>query len=355
MRDRRLRADRHAGGPGRRPRRAVRGPPRGRRDRGERPVAARGAHVPTGLLTTDPAAAGRRSVDRRGGGAHRRAGADRGAGPGRARRRQAGGHRQQGAPGLARGRGAAHAGQGEGGGPALRGGRGRGHPAGARPARVPHRRAHPPGHGHRQRDHQLHPDQDERAGLRLRRRAGRGPGARVWPSGTRPPTSRATTPRPRPPSWPGWPSGTTWPAPTSCARGSPVSGPSTSSSPTGSGTRSSCWPSWSGPATMRCRCGSIRPWCRRPIRWPGSATRSTPCSSRGRRPASSCSTGWGPGACPRPVRWSATSSTPPATCWPARPPRRLTGRPARLLPESELRTQYYVSLDVTDRPGCSPR
>ena len=53
-----------------------------------------------------------------------------------------------------------------------------------------------------------------------------------WPSATRPPTSRATTPRPRRPSWPAWPSATTWPPTTCRARASPGSGPSTSPSPT---------------------------------------------------------------------------------------------------------------------------
>ena len=34
------------------------------------------------------------------------------------------------------------------------------------------------------------------------------------------------------------------------------------------------------------RSGSTRPWSPSPTRWPGCATPSTPCSSRGRRPAS---------------------------------------------------------------------
>ena len=132
----------------------------------------------------------------------------------RPRSGQAGGDRQQGAAGLARGRRPPGPGQGAGGRPALRGRRGRRHPPGAGAARVADRRADPPGDGHRQRDHQLHPDQDGRAGRRLRRGAGRGPGAGPGRARSRPPTSRGSTPRPRRPSWPAWPSGTTWPAPT---------------------------------------------------------------------------------------------------------------------------------------------
>ena len=177
VRDRRVGADRHAPGPGRCPGRAERCPSRGRRDRGERPVAAPCGPHPAGTahhrrrreLVVDPSIdvvveliGGLEPTD--------------GAGPGGPRSRQAGGHRQQGAAGLTRGGGAADAGQGEGGGPALRGGGGRRHPPGAGPARVADRRADPPGDGHRQRDDQLHPDQDERRGRRLRRRPGRGPG-----------------------------------------------------------------------------------------------------------------------------------------------------------------------------------
>ena len=127
-------------------------------------------------------------------------------------RGQAGGHRQQGASRLTRRRGAAHAGPRAGRGPVVRGGRRRRDPPGPCLAGIARRRADPPGHGHRQRDDQLHPDPDGRAGRRLRQCAGRGAVPRAWPSGIRPPTWRASTPRPRPPSWPASPSGTTWSA-----------------------------------------------------------------------------------------------------------------------------------------------
>ena len=80
------------------------------------------------------------------------------------------------------------------------------------------------------------------------------PRRRPWvsPSVTRRPTWRATTPRPRPPSWPGSPSGTT------CRRRRRARGHhrrsarSTSTSPERAGVRqSSCWPSWSGRARTR--------------------------------------------------------------------------------------------------------
>ena len=90
--------------------------------------------------------------------------------------------------------------------PLLRGGRRRRDPAAAPAARVARRRQGQPGARHRQRHHQLHPHQDGRGRRRLRRRARRGAGARATPRPTRPPTSRATTPPPRPRSSPAWPS-----------------------------------------------------------------------------------------------------------------------------------------------------
>ena len=104
---------------------------------------------------------------------------------------------------------------------------------------------------------------------------------------SRPPTSRGTTPRPRRPSWPVWPSGTTWPAPTCMREG--ITGIRAVDvefaerlgyvvkllaivERTGDDARLGAGPSGHG--------------ARRPIRWPGCATPSTPCSSRGRRPAS---------------------------------------------------------------------
>ena len=77
-----------------------------------------------------------------------------------------------------------------------------------RPAsRVAGGRADPPDHGHRQRDHQLHPEPDER--IVDRAITTPWPKPRAWGtrSAIRPPTSRATTPPPRPPSWPTWRSG----------------------------------------------------------------------------------------------------------------------------------------------------
>ena len=83
-------------------------------------------------------------------------------------------------------------------------------------------------HGHRQRHDQLHPHPHERVGDELPRRPGRGPEPRATPSEIPPPTSRGTTPRPRPPSWPTWPSGPgSWRA-TCTARGSAPSPPPTS-------------------------------------------------------------------------------------------------------------------------------
>ena len=111
------------------------------------------------------------------------------------------------------------------------------HPPHPPPARVPGRRAHPAGGGHRQRDDQLHPD--ARCPRRVCPTPRRWPRPSAWasPSATRRPTSRVTTPPPRRPSWPAWPSGaTSWPdrrAPRGDRR---PSTPSTSPSPTGSGT-----------------------------------------------------------------------------------------------------------------------
>ena len=99
--------------------------------------------------------------------------------------------------------------------PALRGGRRRRHPDHPAAARVAGGGAHHPGDGHRQRHHQLHPHADDRGRRVLRRRPGRGAGARATPRPTPPPTSRATTPAPRPPSSPASPSAPPSPPPTS--------------------------------------------------------------------------------------------------------------------------------------------
>ena len=109
------------------------------------------------------------------------------------------------------------------------------------------------------------------------------PRASATPSATRPPTSRATTPRPRPPSWPTWPSAPGWSPATSTARASAPSPRPTSPSPGGSATSSSCWPS-SSTTTVPNRAdrgaGPPGDGAGRPTRWPRCGTRSTPCSSR---------------------------------------------------------------------------
>ena len=138
-------------------------------------------------------------------------------------------HRQQGA--ARRGRPDALRGRREGRPrPLLRGRGGRRHPDPAAAARVAGRRQGDPGARHRQRHHELHPRQDGHLRRRLRRGARGGPGARATPRPTRPPTSRASTPPPRPRSWPAWPSTPGSPPPTSTARASPRSPPPTSQS-----------------------------------------------------------------------------------------------------------------------------
>ena len=82
------------------------------------------------------------------------------------------------------------------------------------------------------------------AGRRLRRGPGRGPGAWATPSPTRPPTSRASTPGPRPPSSPRSPSARgSWPA-TCTTRASPtITAADIELRRAGSATSSSCSPS----------------------------------------------------------------------------------------------------------------
>ena len=77
--------------------------------------------------------------------------------------RQAGRHRQQGAARQRRRRAVRGGGRGRRR-PALRGGGRRRHPADPAAAGVAGRRADPPGHGHRQRHDQLHPDPHDRGG-----------------------------------------------------------------------------------------------------------------------------------------------------------------------------------------------
>ena len=194
----------------------------------------------------------------------------------------------------------------------------------------------------------------ERAGRRLRRRAGGGPGASAWPSATPRPTSRATTPRPRRPSWPrglrvrrG-----------RCRRASRgdhgQSAPSTSPSPNASATRSSCWPSSSGSTgTPR---SSVRVH-------PAHGAQSHPLAGgpgrlqrrvhRGRGGRRADALRPGRGGLPdgqrrarRPDRRGRATCSAGTT---APAPER---RPARLLPESTTSgLSLLPQLDVADRPG----
>jgi homoserine dehydrogenase len=112
------------------------------------------------------------------------------------------------------------------------------------------------------------------------------------------------------------------------------------------------WPSpnWST-AAPRSPSGCTRPWCPRPTRWLRCAARSTPSSSRARSAVSSCSTGAGPAAGrPRAPCW-ATWSTPRATCEPAPRPRRRSAPASPCAQQPELRSAFYLSMDVADRPG----
>ena len=148
--------------------------------------------------------------------------------------RQAGHHRQQGAPGQGRRR-AVPGRRERRRRPPLRGGGGRRHPDHATAARVAGGRAHHPCDGHRQRHDQLHPHPHDRGRRVLRRGPRRGAGSSATPRPTRPPTSRATTPGPRRPSSPASRSGQrSWPT-TCITRASPGSPRSTSPSPSGMG------------------------------------------------------------------------------------------------------------------------
>ena len=90
--------------------------------------------------------------------------------------------------------------------PLLRGRRRRGHPAAAPAARVAGRRPGAPRARHRQRHHQLRARQDGHAPAWASPRRSSRPRRSATPRPTRPPTSRASTPPPRPRSWPRWPS-----------------------------------------------------------------------------------------------------------------------------------------------------
>ena len=99
------------------------------------------------------------------------------------------------------------------------------------------------------------------------------------PKPTRPPTSRATTPPPRPRSWPRSPSTPASPPMTSTARASPRSRRPTSRRRVHWAARSSCWRSASDSPPMKdsngFRPASIPRWYHWTIRWPRSTVRST--------------------------------------------------------------------------------
>ena len=138
-----------------------------------------------------------------------------------------------------------------------------------------------PRHGHRQRDHQLHPHPDGGGRRRLRRRAARGPGARLRRAR---PDGRRGGPRRRGQGGDPGRSGLRGRrrrrrrAPGGHQRGE--RGRRRLRQPARA-TRSSCSPSpsWST-AVPRSRCGCTRPWSPRRTRWPRCAARSTPSSSR---------------------------------------------------------------------------
>ena len=86
------------------------------------------------------------------------------------------------------------------------------------------------------------------------------------------------------------------------------------------------------------------------------ATRSTRCSSRATRSASSCSTAAAPAAGPRRRPCSATSSTRPRTWWRgARAPPSACWPPSRSVPIDEVESQFYLLMEVADRPGVLAR
>ena len=134
----------------------------------------RGPGVPAALITGDAKGLVERSTGGRGGRAHRRrrprSGA-RGVGAGGG---EAGRDGQQGAAGRPRGGlgGSGRLGRAR---PSLRSRRGGCDPAHPPVARVARGRADPPGHGHRQRHHQLHPDDDVGGRGLLHPGPGRGP------------------------------------------------------------------------------------------------------------------------------------------------------------------------------------
>ena len=157
-------------------------PPRGRQGGGAEPGPR--ARRPASRRAPHPRRRQRRRrpVDRRRRRGHRRHRAGPGAHPHGAEARQARGDGQQGAAGQRRRR-ALRQRRGGRARPPLRGGRGRRHPAHPGAAGEPCRRADPAGARHRERDHQLHPDEDERGRHRLLGRPVRGPAPRLRRAG----------------------------------------------------------------------------------------------------------------------------------------------------------------------------
>ena len=211
-------------------------------------------------------------------------------------------------------------------------------------------RAHPPGDGHRQRHDELHPHPHDRGGRRPTRRPWPRRRASATPSGTRRPTSRATTPAPRPRSSPRSRSVPgSWPA-TCTTRASRASRRPTSPSPAASGTSSSCWRSPTS-TTAPSACGSIPRWSPPTIRWRACARATTPCSSKARPSATSCSTGAGPGGAP------TASAVLGDLIDAAGNLRKGVGASlgslakAVIRPIDDVESEYYLRIDVFDRPG----
>ena len=131
----------------------------------------RDAPVPDGILTTDAGCGRGRSHRRCGRRGHRRDRAGAQPDPDGAQVRQAGRHRQQGAAGQLRS-GAVRGGLTRRRRPVVRVGGRRRYSPDPPASRITGRRTHPPDHGHRQRDDQLHPQPNDRIFGELSRRPG---------------------------------------------------------------------------------------------------------------------------------------------------------------------------------------
>ena len=112
-----------------------------------------------------------------------------------------------------------------------------------------------------------------------------------------------------------------------------------------------------GRRTRASRCGSTRPWC--PTTHPLAAVRgafnAVFIEGDGSRRADALRPGCRRAA-RRPAPCSATSSTPPATCWPAPPAPAPERQPApRCARSTTCARACYLSIDVADRPGVLGR